>query len=302
MEERIIVTRTIEEQLKRWAKPPGKIEQDKSDNAESAIKTAIKNDDLLKNRSITFKAQGSYRNRTTVRQESDVDVCILCLDSMFFELPDGYTERDFNILTPATYSYEDYRAEVHAALLDHFTGGTITQGNKAFDCHENTYRVDADAVAAFEYRRYYSNGTYLSGIAFKALDGRLIINWPEQHYANGVQKNTDTARHYKAMVRILKKLKYKLIEEGIGSADDVPSFLIECLVWNVPNEHFDHNEYDQILKQVVAFLYLQTLGNGIFRDFKEVNGIKPLFSAEQSWTRELANQFLADVWEYMEFS
>ena len=292
----------IEDQLEGWAKPPGKTEQDKSDNAVNAIRAAIKNDDLLKNRSINFKAQGSYANRTTVRQESDVDVCILCLDSMFFDLPEGTSAADFNIITPATYPYEEYRAEVYAALLGYFQGGTVTQGNKAFDCHENTYRVDADAVAAFEYRKYNGNGTYLSGISFKALDGSLIINWPEQHYTNGVQKNTDTARRYKSLVRIVKKLKYKLIEEGIVSANHVPSFLIECLIWNVPNEHFAHDEYLRNLRAILAFLYLQTRENGTYEQFMEVNGIKPLFAAEQPWNRDLTNQFLGDVWEYMGFS
>jgi hypothetical protein len=41
-------------------------------------------------------------------------------------------------------------------LTDFFDRGAVQRGNKAFDVHANTYRVDADVVAAFEYRWYFS--------------------------------------------------------------------------------------------------------------------------------------------------
>jgi len=59
-----------------WSQGPGKTESDKAENAETAIRKAIKASEPLKNLDITVFAQGSYRNRTNVRQESDVDICV----------------------------------------------------------------------------------------------------------------------------------------------------------------------------------------------------------------------------------
>lgn len=86
---------------------------------------------------------------------------------------------------------------------------SVTRGNKAFDLHSNSYRVDADVVACFEHRRYNKDGTYTKGTQFTTKDGKTIVNFPEQHYANGVSKNNATGRRYKRVVRILKRLKMK---------------------------------------------------------------------------------------------
>ena len=61
-----------------WAKPPGKTEQEGCENAEGAIKNAIAASDKLKSRNIKVFTQGSYQNNTNVRQDSDVDIGILC--------------------------------------------------------------------------------------------------------------------------------------------------------------------------------------------------------------------------------
>ena len=62
--------------------------------------------------------------------------------------------------------------------------------------------------------------------------GSRIINWPEQTYNNGVERNTATGRKYKRVIRILKRLRDRMQDDGIAIAKKTPSFLIECLVWN----------------------------------------------------------------------
>ena len=54
------------------------------------------------------------------------------------------------------------RNDVEKALQSHFGSQSIVRGIKAFDIHENTYHIDADAVACFEHRRYHrrQNGGY----------------------------------------------------------------------------------------------------------------------------------------------
>src|SRR4030042_5862937 len=96
--------RDWEAQFRELAKPPGKTEQDRCDNAESAVRNAIKASDKLRVRSVSIFTQGSYRNNTNVRKDSDVDIGILCTDTFFYALPEGTTPESFDII-PASYQY-----------------------------------------------------------------------------------------------------------------------------------------------------------------------------------------------------
>jgi len=98
-----------EELFREWAKPPGKTEQDRCDNAVSAIRNAIRTSNKLSPRGVSVFVQGSYRNNTNVRKDSDVDIGILCTDTFFYEpLPDGWTEERLGF-SDATYHYDQYK-------------------------------------------------------------------------------------------------------------------------------------------------------------------------------------------------
>ena len=88
---------SIEDTLRQRAKAPSATERQRCDNAVDVITTAIGNSDALKDRSIRVFPQGSYRNRTNVRQDSDVDICVLCTDTFYFQLPDGSNREDFGL-------------------------------------------------------------------------------------------------------------------------------------------------------------------------------------------------------------
>ena len=128
-----ILLRDWESQLREWAKPPGKSEQDRCDNAVSAIRNAIEESDKLRNRRVSIFAQGSYRNNTNVRKGSDVDVGILCTDTFFFELPQGMTREAFQI-GPATYSYAQYKNDVEEALTSYFGATRRQEAIKLLTC------------------------------------------------------------------------------------------------------------------------------------------------------------------------
>lgn len=282
-----------------WGKPPGKTEQDKCSNAETSIRKAISTSDSLNKRSIKVFPQGSYRHRTNVRADSDVDICIVCRDSIFFDLPDGTKPADFGISTPAKYSYPTYKKDIENTLISYFGSSTVKRGNKAFDIHENTYRVDADAVACFEYRRYHEDGIYLEGTAFLTDKGVRIINWPEQNYQNGVIKNDATGRRFKAIVRILKRLRNEMAENGIQEAEPVSSFLIESLVWNVPNEGFCHETLIEDVRYSLAHLFNNTRNFDDCKEWGEINELKYLFRNSQPWSLPNTNAFLDSAWNYI---
>ena len=289
--------RDWEAQFRDWAKPPGKTEEERCNNAASAIRNAIKASDKLRARGVSVFAQGSYRNNTNVRQDSDVDIGILCTDTFFFALPEGTNRETFRIGS-ATYGYEQYKNEVEAALVNYFGRAAVTRGNKAFDIHETSYHVEADVAPFFEHRRYNTDGTYQEGVELQTDKERnRIINWPEQHYANGCRKNNDTGTRFKSIVRVLKALSSEMTERRV-SGGDIPGFLIECLVWNVPNDRFQNSTYTVDVKAALAFLYEHTKTDDSCREWGEVSELKYLFRLAQKWTREQANAFTVAAWNY----
>lgn len=290
-----------ESKFRAWAHPPGKTEKDKCDNAVSAIRNAIEASDKLNTRNISIFSQGSYRNNTNVRKDSDVDIGILCKNTFFYDpLPEGWTKERLGI-SDATYHYEQYKNEVEEALVSYFGQSAIKRGNKAFDIHETSYHVEADVAAFFEHRRYGENGSYLEGVELLSdADNRRIINWPEQHYTNGVRKNVATGRRFKAIVRVLKALSNEMVIRGIAGAN-VPGFLIECLVWNVPDTDFQNSIYRADVRDALAFLFNNTRSLEDCSEWGEVSELKYLFRIGQKWTWQQAHAFTSAAWDYIGF-
>jgi len=221
------MSRDWEATFSSWGAAPGATEQTKCENAERAIRKAIEACATLNAKPIDVFTQGSYANRTNVRQDSDVDICVLYTGAFFtdYSMSQGLNGTVLGH-TNGTYPYSEFKNDVEAALVDYFGTGSVTRGKKAFDVHANTYRIDADVVPCFEHRRFMGtpeNNWSESGTQMNPDNGGSIINWPRQNYANGVAKNDATGRRFKAVTRILKRLRNEMAEEGYEAAVPIPS-------------------------------------------------------------------------------
>jgi Nucleotidyltransferase domain len=297
---------SLEDKLTAWAKGPGTTEQEKCDNAERAIKDALADDKFLDELPIKPRVfvQGSYRANTNVRQDSDVDVCVLLPNRYFYDLTfSDITDEQEPGMTPSSLTYSDFRNEVEKALVQRFGRTGVTRGNKAFDVHSNSYRIDADVVTAFEMRRYgkrRADGTLpcTKGVAFIPDKGHLIQNWPDQTHENGVAKNNRTGKNYKRAIRIIKRLRNEMQDKGIAAATDIGSFLIESLVWNVPDDAFERETYTAIIRHVLAHTCNETRTDETCIEWGEVNELKYIFKGSGG-LRERVNKFLNAGWDYL---
>lgn len=295
------IARDWESIFSTWAQGPSKTEQERADNAERQIYQAIQNCDELKHRNIKVFTQGSYRNRVNVRKDSDVDVGVLCFDSYFSDFQDDNVKNEvIKRQESATYTYATFKNELQRALERRFGSTRVTRGDKAFQIDENSYCVNADVAAFFEHRRYTSPARHLTGVQLLSdKDQKVIVNWPEYHYNNGVLKNTNTARRYKKGVRILKTLRNEMADAGIAAAKPIPSFLVECLVYNAPNSAFEYTSYKSVMRAVLAELFNLTLNDSTCSEWGEVSELKYLFRTVQPWTREQAHAFIEAAWGYV---
>ena len=303
------MARNWEPDYSRWARPPNETEDRRCENAIKAIRKAIKQSDKLKNRSLTVFVQGSYRNRVNVRQDSDIDVGVLCNDSFFYELPEGTTEEALGISVPADYQYAQFKNELVEAMVAYFGHESVRRGNKAIDVRENAHDVDADVAPFFEHRHHLIDGKCRFGAALSPDNGPLILNYPERlldswpqtplHYENGVWKNKKSHRSYKGVVRILKTIRSKMDEASIPAANPIPGFLIECMVWNAPIECFRGKSWTARVDSVILYLRLCTKDEEQCMFWTEVNAIKRLFESTQPWTRSQAHAFINAVQDYI---
>jgi hypothetical protein len=289
-----------------WSKPVSDTENEKCERAERMIRDAIAQSDALKRHTVRVFTQGSYRNDTNVRQDSDVDIAVCCTDIFVpdFSLAKSLSRAALGI-EDAQYTHEMFKNDVGAALVDYFGRDRVTRGNKAFDVHENTVRVDADVVPCVEHRLYFqdASGNYLGhvdGTHIKTDKGEHIHNYPDQHADEGKKKNAATRYVFKRVVRILKRLRNEMNDAKVAAAAPVASFLIESLVWNASDASFANDTYYKDVRAVLIELYA-ALTAGTADQWTEVNGIKFLFRVKQGWTKQQAIDFVNAAWSYVGF-
>ena len=302
------MVRNWESTFGSWAQPPGTTEQQRSENSIRAVRAAIAASSKLNVRRIKVFTQGSYRNRVTVRQDSDVDVGVMLYDYFLPRYPDGKSGSDFDH-SDAEYSYRQFKDELKEALVAHFGTAAVRRGNKAINIRENSYRVEADVAPFFEFRQYWKDGSYRAGVALRPDNGGRVENYPERlldywprtplHYENGVSKNTATSRRFKGVARILKRLRNEMEDAGNAMAKTVPGYLLECMSWNVPNNTFVTSSWDSCVQAVLPYLWRNTEHDAQCESWCEVDDIKYLFRASQPWTRTDAHAFIDQAWSYV---
>ena len=291
-----------EEQLVSWTAPSSSSEQEKQERTERMIRAAIDEHTGFDGYRGSFSvyAKGSYANNTNVKFDSDVDIVIECSDAIYYrnqssENP-GYSGGTpySGIWTP-----EYLRSEVASALRSKFPG-SVAEGSTAFEVDATSSRVNADVVPSFSFKLYYSDGTFAQGTKVIKKDGTSVENYPQHQLDRGRAKNNRTNYYYKKTVRILKRLENVLVEQGL--TEPIPSYVLECLIYNCAEEHFARTTWRSVMRGCLAEIFNYTMKAEPVEDrWLEANGIKFLFYHKQKWTRTQIHAFASAAWDYMEF-
>jgi len=189
--------------------------------------------------------QGSYCNDTNIYSESDVDV-VIRLDSAFHHdltALEATEKQAFDAAhSDGPYPYDQYKNDVVAQLRQSF-GTAVAPGTKAVSVEASGNRRRADVLVAMQYRRYHrfrslSDQSYSMGVCFFASGGGRIVSYPVQHSNNCTAKHQTTNQWFKPVVRIVKNLRCRLEDEGLLVKGNTPSYYLEGLLYNVPNDKF----------------------------------------------------------------
>lgn len=269
---------TIEE----WARLPGSFLLSWTGDV---LRDALRRSRRLEGCRFEIFLQGSFANRTYTKHSSDVDLVVMMtmpLQENIAALGPVGRSNFHARYEKSEYDWRAFRKDVLAALRDRYF---VKESSKCIDIHHwnSLMRVPADILPAIEYRKYHSFPlpgveSYDGGVFFRDSRGREIINYPKQHRENGQHKHRSTRGRFTAAVRAVKSARKELAEEKKGSVPAAPSYFLECLLYNVPDEVFTASMPSAVRKSV-AWLHARAEDGGL-RRFRCQNELVDLFGDE----------------------
>jgi hypothetical protein len=299
------------DRLAHWERPASNSEEVMIERAATAVRTLMSRNKWFADEGVRIAAQGSYYNNTNIRQESDMDlravhpmIHVLYGDHVVKQCADsvlGYRfgERTFD------HVVWQMRIEMTSEFIDAFGALNVdSDGKKAIRVEGIPgSRAPIDVVPCFDlhfvlWDAVASEYLVIKGIAIFSRDGGITINFPDQHHENGMEKRARTELRFKKNVRMLKHLRDELAAGGVIRQRDVPSFLVECLVYAVEDDFFlveADDRYDRLIR-VVRRVHEKLDDPAWLRTATEINGVKLLFGSHQAWTADFAKRFSAAAW------
>lgn len=288
-----------EDQLKTWAKQGPTAQFTATYDTLKSYLNDSSSPYYLKDFSIFL--QGSYKNDSNVYGDSDVDVVIRLNETHYADIS-NLSEEDkarYNAgRSDASYTFDQFKTDVKAWLVKKY-GNDVVPGTKAVYIKGNANRRNADVLICCKHRRYTSypasgSPTYHEGITFFTSNGTRIYNFPVQHSDNCTTKHQNTDNWFKPTVRIYKNLRNAMIDKKIIAADLAPSYFLEGLLSNVPNNQFGGTE-QQNFRDTLDWLWKADRSK-----FACANDLHYLFTASSpvTWRSEKCDTFLSKAIDY----
>lgn len=277
-----------------------------------SVRNALRHEDSpiaerIANGSILIDLQGSYAHDTNIYGDSDVDVIVHHTGAFHSNkrmLPTDQYDIHERTYFDATYSWKSFRDDVIEALQGYYGDDFVNlSGNKSIKVLPNGGRLRADVVPVISYRKYdyfYGSESHLhsreDGVAFyHRTTGAAIVNYPQQHYDNAVEKHRLTSQRYKGLVRVFKNMRSYLVDKGILEKADAPSYFLQGMVYNVPENLFSAD------MSATTLAALRFLRNANLTSFVSQNKLHPLLGySEDLWNPDAAQRTvmaLCNLWD-----
>lgn len=300
-----------ESQLKTWANQGATVTAQQTHqqirNVLTSRHSALTQNGYSEGRDYEIYLQGSYRNTTNIRGDSDVDIVVQFNKAFTTDLSSlNQVSRNLLVnkgfvLCPNPYiHWLTFYNHVYSTLLYNLQG-QVKQGNKSLKLLKGTNRLAADVVPCIRHLKFNSWRERIEGITFYKRDNSVeqIINFPKLHFDNGTNKNQKyTNQRYKPTVRLFKNARLSLEGQGLITKGSVPSYFLECLLYNVPDGKFKPL-FQETYQESVAWLY-QNFQSGDARKFICQNKQLYLFgNGADQWNFYSAKNFvhqLINLW------
>lgn len=155
------------------------------------IRDVINESSVLNGINYEIYLQGSYKNSTNIRGDSDVDIVVqlnFAFSHNASQLSSAESAKFHSDYADATYTWTDFKADLISVLRDYYGIAAVQVGNKSIKVSGGNGRLPADVVPCQQYRRYkrytgFANESdYVEGMCFwTTKENRKVINYPKVH-------------------------------------------------------------------------------------------------------------------------
>lgn len=282
-----------ENQLKIWAQP-GTVKGAK--NTHASIRNALAGHRWPEDVRYRTYLQGSYRNNTHLRRQSDVDVVVELTSLPVRDgslLPDAQKRLLQERFPEPEYGWRRFRRDVLRAITESFGAERVGDGKKTLKLVMESPEIPVDVVVAVRYLKYTE---YSGQRSYKNTEGmglylptenRWTVSYPHIHRRNGVRTEKATNGWFRRCIRMFKNARAQLVEEGRLGPTTARSYQIECLLYNVPNGRLGSSCQSAYSS---ALYWLR--GNDLSRFYCQ-NGLVPMFDGSpDSWNERDAKTLI----------
>jgi hypothetical protein len=230
-----------------------------------------------------------------------VDINVRLSTTVFVEVPVGKTKEDFGY-SDSSYTFAHYKQTIKEALVSHFGVNDVEPRNKCIRIRETQNRSPADVVPTFKYNWHLDASSIIVGSKFYSDSNVGILNFSMQHIENGKLKNGRTQKRFKRLTRLFKRIKNKMGEDAYYRNENITSFLIECLMWNLPDEIFNnYSTWTERIREGTKYLINKTSEPVSCKDWGEISEYLYLFHSSRKWSINDVNEFSNHLWKYLDF-
>lgn len=255
--------------------------------AEGVLREALRRSHLLGSRPYEIFCQGSRVNNTYIEDASDIDL-VLMLKMPFESNVEALDEAGMDNFRErrqvGLYGWEEFRDDVLAALGESYV---VRMGRRCVnvDTPDSLFGEMVDILLATEYRLYSAFPApgvelYEQGVYFRDREGRPIVNFPKQHRRNGDEKDLRTGGRFKEVIRTAKRVRRLAERELMIGEGAAPSYLLECLLYNVPDHVYRTSSLGEAYRGALEWLRRCYREDAVsFAELPCQNGINRLFGA-----------------------
>ncbi|WP_020005415.1 hypothetical protein [Brachyspira innocens] len=210
---------------------------------------------------ISILASGAKRNRTDINYMEYLNVYIMLNDT------DGVTDtRKFKLsildLIKKNDNYQTKINEISYYLILEYENEKIMLLPSFKNVDENN----------------------IEGAMITNSNGTNEIFYPKLDNKNFDKKEQECGTNFINLIKIFKYI-FLTFSSEIKSMNELSPNIIEALVWNLPNEYFNFNDYDEAILKAIDYIY-EKIASDDYMSLSEINDIKVLFSIKNNLHRK----------------
>lgn len=278
-------------QYSLWAKPLSVYNEAIIGGIKTDIEQAI-------GKNISVIAYGSHVLDTATNRMRPLDIYAVCKDDFYFDASNDDLKKEI-LPKEKNINFKEYKENVFEKITLYFGKQNILKTDATIKIKFKDKNVNI--TPCYEHRYYEKSFdekfSYIEGVCFFEKDRTLIVNYPDYEYKNFNIKNRKTEYRFAEMLRIMKNISVWIMNKT-GYSTMMHPCLIQSLVWNVPDNILQNQEYEDAAFDILAYIY-DALKNGAYKKMFEINDIKLLFSLRQKWDHENVLKFICQCKKYI---